>query len=488
MANYDGKYVDSTGVKHLWDKANTTFLKQESGKGLSENNYTNEDKAKLDSLQNYELPTASRNALGGVKIGDGLTIDQNGVMSTVYNPEMAVDWDTIGNIPTTIEGYGITDAASKDDLDDIRSAMQSAVAGVYKYKGKVATVADLENIQNPENGDVYDVEEDGSNYGWNEDESRWDNFGSVLKVDSLSNYELDIITHSASSVTALKALFEEGGTVDLNTDLTLTEPITSLKNVVLDLNGNTLTYTGEAYAIVADNSKLTIKNGTIRSNRRVAQAANGGEVVVKSGNFVAGDVAFAAMSVSQVTVDGGQISAQNGCLGAFDGGSIEVNNGSINSLDNAAVFTNSSVGRGNNTITVNGGLIEGHTATNGYQSCGVFIANSDTFVMNGGKIYSEDGCGLLMRAGNVTINNGEIVAEKKTHSPGYVVDESTAMSASAVIYHESANYPAKANMQLVIKNGVFTGADYALEVLSDEATPNVEVSGGTFNPELQTEP
>lgn len=59
----------------------TGFVKAEAGKTLSTNDFTNEDKAKLVSLENYTLPIASAETLGGVKIGENLNIDENGVLS-----------------------------------------------------------------------------------------------------------------------------------------------------------------------------------------------------------------------------------------------------------------------------------------------------------------------------------------------------------------------------------------------------------------------
>lgn len=44
--------------------------------------YTTEEQAKLAELENYTLPVASSAELGGVKIGSGLVIDQDGVVST----------------------------------------------------------------------------------------------------------------------------------------------------------------------------------------------------------------------------------------------------------------------------------------------------------------------------------------------------------------------------------------------------------------------
>jgi len=46
----------------------------------TDNNYSDTDKYKLAGLQNYTLPMASANTMGGVKVGDGLSIDANGVL------------------------------------------------------------------------------------------------------------------------------------------------------------------------------------------------------------------------------------------------------------------------------------------------------------------------------------------------------------------------------------------------------------------------
>lgn len=65
------------------DDAAATKVDKVDGKQLSTNDYTNEEKEKLNSLENYTLPAASADALGGVKIGDNLTIDENGKLSAV---------------------------------------------------------------------------------------------------------------------------------------------------------------------------------------------------------------------------------------------------------------------------------------------------------------------------------------------------------------------------------------------------------------------
>ena len=58
-----------------------------------------------------ELPIASATQLGGVKVGAGLSVTENGVLSaTGGGTADAVEWNNVLDKPTTIAGYGITDA------------------------------------------------------------------------------------------------------------------------------------------------------------------------------------------------------------------------------------------------------------------------------------------------------------------------------------------------------------------------------------------
>ena len=58
-----------------------------------------------------ELPIASSTQLGGVKVGAGLSVTANGVLSaTGGGTADAVEWSNVLDKPTTISGYGITDA------------------------------------------------------------------------------------------------------------------------------------------------------------------------------------------------------------------------------------------------------------------------------------------------------------------------------------------------------------------------------------------
>ena len=89
----------STDLSNYFTKAEINAALAEkvdkiSGKGLSTNDYTTEEKNKLAGIESeankYSLPTASTNQLGGVKVGSGLEIE-NGVLSVSGNTDLPLE-------------------------------------------------------------------------------------------------------------------------------------------------------------------------------------------------------------------------------------------------------------------------------------------------------------------------------------------------------------------------------------------------------------
>ena len=93
---------------------------------------------------------------------------------------------TAGTNPTTIAGYGITDAYTKSEIDT------KLTSGMH-YKGSVATVSQLPASGN-EVGDFYNVTATGENYAW--DGSAWDLTGSIVDLQAITNAEIDTIVAS----------------------------------------------------------------------------------------------------------------------------------------------------------------------------------------------------------------------------------------------------------------------------------------------------
>ena len=480
----EGEFASDVGIARLWQRIKQSFVRKDGDKVLSDNNFSDEEKEKLAGLHNYELPVASEEELGGIRIGAGLAIDEDGVVSVESAGQ--VDWEDVQNKPDTLEGYGITDAATKEELEEVAQK----VTRMYERKGSLDTVADLDTIQNPEYGWTYDIRENGHNYAWTEgDPDFWDDLGGTFQIKPLTEHDIDVITGYASSEEIFDEILEEGGEIELADDMTLTGQKVITNDVVIDLAGYTLDTdvpkSAKQYLLVADGAKLTLKNGRAESNYRLANAINGGEIIIDDGCEIGcGDVALAATGEgSKVTMNDGLINAVEGGIGAFEGAEIEMNGGEINISDNFALFTNGTAGKGGNTITVNGGTLVGNITSAGFEACGVYIANNDTFVMNGGEILANNGAGLCMRAGDVEINDGMIISTGEAGTTGKIGDGNFQMGKSAVIYHEKANYPGKEGMKLTINGGTFIGVDHSLEILSNEAEPQVFVNGGNFTPD-----
>ena len=73
-----------------------------------------DDKAKLDSLSNYKLPVASATALGGIKLGSGLSATSDGTVNVSADVVAgSVEWNSIKNKPNVaILGTGYADGTN----------------------------------------------------------------------------------------------------------------------------------------------------------------------------------------------------------------------------------------------------------------------------------------------------------------------------------------------------------------------------------------
>lgn len=168
------KYLDYDGLLYLWGKLKTLFggkVDKVEGKGLSANDYTTDEKNKLEGLRNYELPTASADTLGGVKVGAGLAISSGILSATGGGTADAVDWANVQNKP---------------DL-----ALKTDITAMYRYRGSKASFAALPAAGN-ETGDVWNCEDTGMNYAW--DGEKWDALGQMFEIQSITNGEIDTIT------------------------------------------------------------------------------------------------------------------------------------------------------------------------------------------------------------------------------------------------------------------------------------------------------
>ncbi len=175
------------------NKANEKFIAKEEGKVLSSNDFTNDQKAKLEGLENYVLPQASAEVAGGIKVGAGLSITEDGILSaTGGGTADAVEWDNVVGKPTDLLQAG--DVYSKEEID-------AKVNAVYKFKGSVEGLVALPAEGNVV-GDVYNLQDTGMNVAW--DGSKWDYLGIDVDLSGYVQAE-DLIEATDEQIDALFA-------------------------------------------------------------------------------------------------------------------------------------------------------------------------------------------------------------------------------------------------------------------------------------------
>lgn len=191
--NAGKQYLDQTGLKKFWELI----------------------KAKLDKKLDDTTTYAASATVGG-SASSAVKLDNEKDAGTVTTPiyfangvPVALEYTIESSVPqnaiwtnVTQEKDGYMSAADKTILDNLNAnmgdyALKSDLVEVYKFKGTVAEPSALP-IENVKNGDVYNVESNGMNYGWvvdNEEskEGHWDPLGSFYEITSITDSEIATI-------------------------------------------------------------------------------------------------------------------------------------------------------------------------------------------------------------------------------------------------------------------------------------------------------
>ena len=120
-------------------------------------------------------------------------IQVNGTAQTITNKTVNII------VPTAVSD--LSNDSGFQTASDVQTAISTAVASAYKYKGSVATVADLPASGNT-TGDVYDVQATGMNYAWNG--STWDALGQYVDT-SVFMLKTDLVPITTAQIDALFA-------------------------------------------------------------------------------------------------------------------------------------------------------------------------------------------------------------------------------------------------------------------------------------------
>ena len=243
-----------------------------------------------------------------------------------------------------------------------------------------------------------------------------------------------------------------GGTVNLTQDITLTKALNITKDMVINLNGHTISATnakGDGAVIeVAEGVSAKLMGGTIENTTPNGDAAinNAGELVLENitieGAPLAdgGYSAYAVISSGKLTIeDGVNVSADRGCLKFSGAGETVINGGNFTNNDIGSRNLTSHVvdveNGGTHKLTINGGTFAHlHTATSG----GVVICNrtKGTVYVNGGNFsggnyYGNDNLSDYGYGGTFVVTGGTYSAKPAAK---YIAAGYKALSADGLYY------------------------------------------------------
>lgn len=225
-------------LKTAIDTADSDITSLETRMDTAESDIDNLEDTKVDKVTGKQLSTedfttAFKTKLEGIEEGAEVNVN--------------ADWDAnsgdaeILNKPTTIAGYGITDAYTKTEVD-------TKLTVVYKYKGSVNTYEDLPTTGQAV-GDVYNVAtkdtthhiKAGDNVAWNG--TQWDVLaGDVDLTDYYTKTETnDLLDDKVDKVTG-KQLSTEDYTTAEKTKLSGIEDNAEVNIIeTVKVNGTALT-------------------------------------------------------------------------------------------------------------------------------------------------------------------------------------------------------------------------------------------------------
>lgn len=236
--------------------------------------------------------------------------------------------------------------------------------------------------------------------------------------------------------------------------LTITNTLPRHAELVLDLNGHSITSENEGEcAVIVKQGEVRLKNGTIESKKFVG---------VKLDSHAKG----AKVYLNDCTVNSVQRAV---CTGTATGCSIFIYGGSFTATNDAVIAGNGSINYANtteardkgNTIIIDKSsksgipVIKGYTAKAANVACGIYAPWKDNITINAAKINIDNGVGILSRGGNIVINDAEIITTGGDHV-GKVPNSETNVPCKTVYIDKACNYPALENATITIYGGKYS--------------------------------
>lgn len=199
------KYVDDTVAavdvtEQISGKADKTYVDnkldtkvdKEEGKGLSTNDYSDDDRQKVSNIMDYVTTMRSTASINTMNI----TLDKKNVITgSIYSTGSV----TLKSASSKSAGILTASYFKKLDAlpstDELDQKINTAIGSVYRVKGSVANYEALPT-EDVNIGDVYNLEDTGANYVATSTTPDWDKLsetvdlnGYLTKTDAASTYQ-----------------------------------------------------------------------------------------------------------------------------------------------------------------------------------------------------------------------------------------------------------------------------------------------------------
>lgn len=255
---------------------------------------------------------------------------------------------------------------------------------------------------------------------------------------------------------AIAAFSKKGGEIVLTKDTTLTQKLVlendvtgtiTLENCKLDL--------GADYIRVAYGSNITInadENSSITSTGVLLEAVDA-KVTLNGGNYSSGSWGVRTAKTTVISLNGLKMEAKEACIMPYVDSTIIINNCELTSKDNFVVGTNGreSENGTKKSITIINSVLNGEITSNGYISCGVYLASEANVTIKNSTINSASGCGILLRAGQVKLLKTKI--DVHGNITGKVGEGATLIGCDGIAYDTVTGYLGNENIQVTIGEG-----------------------------------
>lgn len=215
------KYLDENGLLYYHQKAKATFVAQESGKGLSTNDYTTAEKNKLSGIE------------AGAEVNDIDTIKVNGAIQTITSKAVDITVPTNNNQLTNGAGY--------QNATEVQTAINSAISGITGITFEVVQSLPATG----ENGVIYLLSNSGTSpniydeYIWLSDSSSFEKIGTT-DID-LSNYATKTEVEALIPVVYSSSASTSSGVTTIVTQNTALTSLASGQKIILDDMGSLIT-------------------------------------------------------------------------------------------------------------------------------------------------------------------------------------------------------------------------------------------------------